>query len=104
MRVRANLAISAHTRVALRHFAGGASDRGYARRLPDQLLPSCRRTARHAARDRRPPEPRDPEIRQRIADLGAIALHGNAGQFGGMLTEETTRWRKVVELSGMKKE
>lgn len=46
----------------------------------------------------------DPEIRQRIADLGAIALHGNAGQFGGMLTEETARWRKVVELSGVRKE
>lgn len=46
----------------------------------------------------------DPEIRQRIADLGATALHGNAGAFGGMLTEETARWRKVVELSGVRKE
>ncbi|MBR0828880.1 tripartite tricarboxylate transporter substrate binding protein [Bradyrhizobium manausense] len=46
----------------------------------------------------------DPEIRQRITDLGAIALHGNAAQFGGMLTEETARWRKVVELSGVRKE
>lgn len=46
----------------------------------------------------------DPEIRQRIADLGAIALHGNARAFGGMLTEETARWRKVVELSGVRKE
>jgi tripartite-type tricarboxylate transporter receptor subunit TctC len=46
----------------------------------------------------------DPEIRQRVADLGAIALHGNASQFGGMLTEETARWRKVVELSGVRKE
>jgi tripartite-type tricarboxylate transporter receptor subunit TctC len=46
----------------------------------------------------------DPEIRQRVADLGAIALHGNAGEFGAMLTEETARWRKVVELSGARKE
>jgi len=46
----------------------------------------------------------DDEIRQRIAELGAIVLHGNAGEFGAMLTAETDRWRKVVELSGVKKE
>lgn len=44
------------------------------------------------------------EIKARIAELGAIPLHGNAGEFGGMLTAETDRWRKVVELSGIKKE
>jgi tripartite-type tricarboxylate transporter receptor subunit TctC len=46
----------------------------------------------------------DPEIRQRIAELGAIPLHGNADQFGAMLTAETDTWRKVVELSGVRKE
>lgn len=46
----------------------------------------------------------DAEIKARIAELGAISLHGNAGEFGGMLTAETDRWRKVVELSGIKKE
>jgi tripartite-type tricarboxylate transporter receptor subunit TctC len=46
----------------------------------------------------------DPTIKQRIAELGAIALSGNATEFGAMLTAETARWRKVVELSGVKKE
>ncbi|MGY4232176.1 tripartite-type tricarboxylate transporter receptor subunit TctC [Bradyrhizobium sp. USDA 4449] len=46
----------------------------------------------------------DAGIKARIAELGAIPLHGNPGEFGGMLTAETERWRKVVELSGIKKE
>ena len=46
----------------------------------------------------------DAEIKARIAELGAIPLHGNAGEFGGMLADETERWRKVVALSGIKKE
>lgn len=44
------------------------------------------------------------EIKARIAELGAIPLHGNSGEFGGMLIGETDRWRKVVEFSGIKKE
>jgi tripartite-type tricarboxylate transporter receptor subunit TctC len=46
----------------------------------------------------------DPEIRQRVAELGAIPLPGNATEFGTMLAAETERWRKVVELSGQRKE
>ncbi|MGY3547900.1 tripartite-type tricarboxylate transporter receptor subunit TctC [Bradyrhizobium sp. USDA 4472] len=46
----------------------------------------------------------DAGIKARIAELGAIPLHGNPGEFGSMLTAETERWRKVVELSGIKKE
>ena len=46
----------------------------------------------------------DAEIKSRIAELGAIPLHGNAGEFGNMLTAETDRWRKVVELSGIRKD
>jgi tripartite-type tricarboxylate transporter receptor subunit TctC len=46
----------------------------------------------------------DAVIKSRIAELGAIPLHGNADEFGGMLTAETNRWRKVVELSGLWKE
>ncbi|MGY8668814.1 tripartite tricarboxylate transporter substrate binding protein [Bradyrhizobium sp. UFLA05-109] len=46
----------------------------------------------------------DSEIKRRIAQLGAMVLHGNAGEFGSMLTEETARWREVVQLSGVKKE
>ncbi len=46
----------------------------------------------------------DPEIERRIGELGALPLHGNATEFGTMLATETERWRKVVELSGAKKE
>jgi tripartite-type tricarboxylate transporter receptor subunit TctC len=46
----------------------------------------------------------DPRIKQRLGELGAIPLAGNASQFGAMLDAETERWRKVVELSGQKKE
>ena len=46
----------------------------------------------------------DPTVKQRIAELGAIALPGNATEFGAMLASETARWRKVVGLSGVRKE
>src|SRR5579863_4086336 len=46
----------------------------------------------------------DPLIKQRFAELGAIPITGNASAFGGMLATETGQWRKVVELSGQKKE
>lgn len=45
-----------------------------------------------------------PTIKHCIAELGAIPLFGNATEFGAMLTTETERWRKVVELSGVRKE
>jgi tripartite-type tricarboxylate transporter receptor subunit TctC len=46
----------------------------------------------------------DPAIKQRLGELGAIPITGDAGQFGAMLAAETDRWRKVVEMSGQKKE
>jgi len=46
----------------------------------------------------------DAAIKQRMAELGATALPGNATEFGAMLATETERWRKVVELSGVRKE
>ncbi|SDT60776.1 Bug family tripartite tricarboxylate transporter substrate binding protein [Bradyrhizobium canariense] len=46
----------------------------------------------------------DPAIKQRIAELGAIPITGDAKQFAAMLAVETDRWRKVVEMSGQKKE
>ncbi|WP_414644614.1 Bug family tripartite tricarboxylate transporter substrate binding protein [Bradyrhizobium sp.] len=46
----------------------------------------------------------DPLVKQRFAELGAIAITGSAGRFGDMLATETERWRKVVELSGQRKE
>jgi tripartite-type tricarboxylate transporter receptor subunit TctC len=46
----------------------------------------------------------DPLIKQRLGELGAIPLAGNAKEFGAMLVAETERWRKVVEVSGQNKE
>ena len=46
----------------------------------------------------------DPVIRQRFDELGATPIAGNASRFGDMITTETERWRKVVELSGQRKE
>jgi tripartite-type tricarboxylate transporter receptor subunit TctC len=46
----------------------------------------------------------DPTIKQRVSDLGAIPITGDARQFAAMLAVETERWRKVVEISGQKKE
>jgi len=46
----------------------------------------------------------DPGIEKKIADLGAIPITGDANQFAAMLTVETDRWRKVVEMSGQRKE
>jgi tripartite-type tricarboxylate transporter receptor subunit TctC len=44
----------------------------------------------------------DPMIKQRLAELGAIPLTGNAKEFAAMLATETERWRKVVAMSGRK--
>ena len=38
------------------------------------------------------------------SELGAIPITGDARQFAAMLVVETERWRKVVEMSGQKKE
>src|ERR1700730_11455453 len=46
----------------------------------------------------------DPAIKQRLGELGAIPITGNAREFGAMLVAETERWRKVVDMSGRKKE
>jgi len=36
--------------------------------------------------------------------LGPSRSPGNGKEFGAMLATETERWRKVVEMSGQKKE
>jgi tripartite-type tricarboxylate transporter receptor subunit TctC len=46
----------------------------------------------------------DPAIKARLDELGAIPIAGDASQFGAMLAAETERWRKVVAMSGQKKE
>jgi tripartite-type tricarboxylate transporter receptor subunit TctC len=46
----------------------------------------------------------DPVIKQRLGELGAIPITGDARQFAAMLVVETERWRKVVAMSGQKEE
>ncbi len=46
----------------------------------------------------------DPVIKKRFAELGSTPITGSASRFGEMLATETERWRKVVELSGQRKE
>jgi len=46
----------------------------------------------------------EPLIKHWYAELGAVPITGNASRFGEMNAAETERWRKVVELSGQKKE
>jgi tripartite-type tricarboxylate transporter receptor subunit TctC len=46
----------------------------------------------------------NPAIKARLDELGAVAIAGDARQFGAMLAAETERWRKVVEISGQRKE
>ena len=43
-------------------------------------------------------------IKRRLAELGAVPILGTAGEFGDMFAIETNRWRKVVELSGQRKD
>ncbi len=46
----------------------------------------------------------DSLIKQRLAELGAVPIFGTAGEFGAMFASETSRWRKVVQLSGQRKD
>src|SRR6266852_394069 len=46
----------------------------------------------------------NPTIKQHIGELGALPITGNSAEFRTMLAAETERWRKVVEMSGVKKE
>ncbi len=46
----------------------------------------------------------DPTIKQHIGQLGAVPISGDAAQFATMLAAETSRWRKVVEISGRRKD
>ena len=46
----------------------------------------------------------DPVIKARLDELGAIPITGDANRFGAMLAAETERWRKVVAISGQRKE
>jgi tripartite-type tricarboxylate transporter receptor subunit TctC len=46
----------------------------------------------------------DPAIKRRVSELGAIPITGNATEFAAMMSAETERWRKIVAMSGQRKE
>jgi tripartite-type tricarboxylate transporter receptor subunit TctC len=46
----------------------------------------------------------DPEMKARLADLGAVALPGSPAEFGKLIADETAKWGKVVSFAGLKPE
>jgi tripartite-type tricarboxylate transporter receptor subunit TctC len=46
----------------------------------------------------------DPRMKARLADSGGTAITGSPADFGKLVADETEKWRKVVELAGIKPE
>jgi tripartite-type tricarboxylate transporter receptor subunit TctC len=46
----------------------------------------------------------DPQIKQRLADLGGVPMQMSPADFGKLIADETEKWAKVVKFSGMKPE
>jgi tripartite-type tricarboxylate transporter receptor subunit TctC len=46
----------------------------------------------------------DPNIKARLADLGAAVLVGSAADFGKLIAEETEKWGKVIRAARIKAE
>jgi tripartite-type tricarboxylate transporter receptor subunit TctC len=44
----------------------------------------------------------DPNMKARIADLGATVLAGTPADFGKLIADETEKWGKVVKFAGIK--
>ena len=44
----------------------------------------------------------EPEMKQRLVELGGEPLIQSPEAFGGMIKAETEKWRKVVEFAGLK--
>jgi tripartite-type tricarboxylate transporter receptor subunit TctC len=44
----------------------------------------------------------DPQIKARLADLGATVLPGSPDQFGKLLNDDTEKWAKVIKFAGIK--
>ena len=43
-----------------------------------------------------------PEIKDRIADMGGMALTGSPADFGKLIAEETDKWGKLIREAGIK--
>jgi len=46
----------------------------------------------------------DPNLKARLADLGAVALTGSPAEFAKLIADETEKWGKVVKFAGIKAE
>jgi tripartite-type tricarboxylate transporter receptor subunit TctC len=46
----------------------------------------------------------DPQMRERLAELGGLPIPGTPEDFGKMIRDETAKWEKVVISSGAKVE
>lgn len=46
----------------------------------------------------------DPVMQKRLAELGGVPIAGSPADFGKVINDETTKWAKVVEISGAKVE
>jgi tripartite-type tricarboxylate transporter receptor subunit TctC len=44
----------------------------------------------------------DPQVKNRLAELGGFAIPGTVAEFGKTIAEETEKWGKVVKASGAK--
>ena len=47
---------------------------------------------------------RDPRVKARFADLGAMTLGGSPGEFGQLIARETAKWAQVIRAANIKVE
>ena len=46
----------------------------------------------------------DPDVKQKFADLGVVAVSSTPEQFGAYIRSERIKWAKVIKESGAKAE
>jgi tripartite-type tricarboxylate transporter receptor subunit TctC len=44
----------------------------------------------------------DPKMKDRLADLGGVALPGSPAEFGKLIADETEKWGKVIRAGNIK--
>ncbi|MFL6570607.1 MAG: tripartite tricarboxylate transporter substrate binding protein, partial [Burkholderiales bacterium] len=44
----------------------------------------------------------DIKVRARIVELGGIVLGGSPAEFGGIISEATEKWARVIKFAGIK--
>ena len=76
--------------------ASGLFGIGAPRRTPAAVIETLNREVNAALAD--------PNIKDRIADLGGAVVATTPAQFGKLLAEEVEKWGKVVQFSGAKPE